>query len=212
MARTRVELMKLPMKELEVMAKKMDVKFVKDKDLLVARLFLRLKEKSPKSKPIVFEPRSLTGNENRAFRNRDSSIVNPVTMEEPEFAERHKYVMILMDEKHKTYVYIDDFKRMANDANKRFYEVKRIKNGNKYTKYISRDQTFVNITLPFNAIVRERDMLDLNPRGFQVFFLEKTGIRLGELISEDVANYQGSLVGSHHGGDYLYRLRKMERP
>jgi hypothetical protein len=214
MAHTRVELMKMPMKELESMAQKMDVKIVKDKDLLVARLFLRLKEnaRGSKSKPVVFNPRSLTGNENRAFRNRNSSTVNPITMEEPEFAERHKYIMILMEEKHKTYVYIDDFIKLISDPKKRFYEIKRTKKGERYEKYIEKSKTYVNISLPFNAIVRENDLMNINKSGFQVYFLEKTSINLGELISVDVANYEGSLVGSHHGGDTLYHWRKMERP
>lgn len=148
---------------------------------------------------------------NKMFNPVKNEAINPVTMEQPEMEDMNKTLIIITNETNKTYVILDEFLELTTYSTNRFYEIKWTKVNGKFEKFIDRDRVYVNISLPFNAIVRESDIMKINPGGLQVCFLEKTNIKMGELISQDVANRQGSLVGAHHGGEWLYTLVKQER-
>lgn len=209
---SRQELESMTMVELRKLALNYNVKTSgRDKASIVQSLFLQTRKQAPRRKLALITQVNVSKQQKKVYKPKLNNAIDPMTLEQPIESEMNQYLIIFTNEKTKTYVKISDFLQLAAMSTHRHYEIKRTKIQNRYEKYIDREKLYINISLPFNAIVSERDIMKINPGGLQVFFLEKTNIKLGELISQDVANRQGSLVGSHHGGDWLYTLRKQER-
>lgn len=197
--------MKKSESQLQSIAKTMDLKYTKDKELMVARIFMAVR-KPERRRLNVLNPQSLN-DPSHSVRLGMMGAMNPITQEEPKY-ENIKKMLIIHYNEVKTHVFIEDFLRLVNDSTRRFYRIIRTKIGGKYEKVIERTRVYVNITLPFNAIVNETDIMKIKPGGLQEYYLKKTNIKLGEMISQDVANLEGEMVGAHHGGGFLYKLEK----
>jgi hypothetical protein len=168
-------------------------------------------------KTIYIEENHVTDkNKLLSFKNNNNNFLNmysyePLNINNTDF---RKY-LIIKKGKQLFFIKKSDFKQSITSTNI-FYKVytrrKRRSNGTiTQEKSINKYERYYRIPAPENYMITETDYIKLKNtlklNKLTIIRFMKTNVILDEVISKNVANNGGTLVGSHHGPDYIYNVK-----
>lgn len=136
------------------------------------------------------------------------NLVNIMTYNNMTLNSNFTNYFLIIHENSGTLINKNDLVKLINHPDNIFYKVTENSQG----KTINFGKVYIRLSIPFNMMIEYNQLIELFDFAFQssvltIFELLPTQTNLGELISSNVVNRGGTIVGSHHGGDKLYKIK-----